>query len=698
MWVALDAGRAWHRPELSPGSCTGMVKDHNGQLCDRNETVPVTGSRHNAETWSRQAFSWLCVKVIRCAWGLPVWIWRTGIGSGQASAWRRLVAMTRHLPLGVDDFPSLRANPEFLYIDKTKRIAAMLGGTLGRHPHLFLARPRRFGKTLLVSTLQALFQGARTLFADTWIGQPGHWDWEQRQCPVLRLHMGIRSIHDPRRLQESLQIYLARLARRLEVHAEAVSPPGFMLANLIEDLSRKHDSQVAVLVDEYDTPITANIDRPDVLEDILDVMRDFYGALKDTTPYIQCTFMTGITRFARAGLFSGVNHLEDLSFSARSETLLGFTEAEITGSPDLQADMDHGAAQLECGRTELQQALRAYYNGYRFSALGEAVYNPFSLAQCLQSLREDTPGTWTLANLPHAWAESDTPLLLFRLWSRAWAATQTMAWTAAHSDQPLAVLRRANFDARNPDLSALMYYTGYLTLRPTDPTGRTKGIKTALGLDFPNQEVRRTFRAALREQQTGLTQAWYGQLRAKQNTAQWTAAWQTADRTALHRCIDTLMQGVPYPLHTLPARIRQVFDYEVHYQTILYAACQGMGLPIRAEEPTKDGRIDLIIAWPDHIVLIECKVGTTTDAALAQVWRKGYAERYREEGKPITVWGLQFDSSRRGLCTSAVWQLGLYDRNVGQWQHEPLPVPLAKLRYLNKADRTRILQAWPKPS
>ncbi len=598
--------------------------------------------------------------------------------------------MTRHLPIGVDDFPSLRANPAFLYIDKTERIATMLGDSPGRHPHLFLARPRRFGKTLLVSTLQALFQGRRALFADTWIGQPENWNWVQRQCPVLRLNMGIRGIHNPHELQDDLQEYLSDLIRQEDIDIVPASRPGRTLANLIQGLCRKHDRPVAVLIDEYDTPITENIDRPDVLDGILDVMRALYGALKDSTPYIQCTFMTGITRFARADLFSGANHLEDLSFSPQCHALLGFTDAEIAGSPDLTADMDRCAEVLECTPAALRQALQTYYNGYRFSPRGKAVYNPFSLAQCLKTLREDEPGTlWTLTNLPNAWVESGTPDMLFRLWRQGKYDAADME--AACSDRPLTVLRRANCDTAHPDLSALMYHTGYLTLKP--PT--TADAKAEPSLDFPNQEVRLTFTDSLQRRQKELVREWYRQARDQTAlVAEWTQAWQTArDPARLHHCIDTFMPGIPYPLHYMLPCTRGPYDYEVHWQLTLYAVCRAMGLPVQAEVPTALGRIDLVIAWERHIVLIECKAGMTADDALAQAWTQGYAERYRQEAKPVTVWGLQFKPGQRTLHASAAWFLGQYDQAARRWQHEPYRVPLAKLMHLSASERKRILRA-----
>ncbi len=598
--------------------------------------------------------------------------------------------MTCHLPIGVDDFPVLRANPEFLYIDKTERIAAMLGHSPGRHPHLFLARPRRFGKTLLLSTLQALFQGRRALFADTWIGQPGNWDWAQRQCPVLRLNMGIRGIHDPRALRDDLQDYMLDLIRQEDVSIVPASHPGRMLTHLIRGLFQKHDRPVAVLVDEYDTPITENIDRPHVLEGILDIMRAFYGALKDSTPYIQCTFMTGITRFARAGLFSGANHLEDLSFSPRCHALLGFTDAEIASSPDLRTDMDQCAVALGCTPAAFRQALQAYYNGYWFSPRGVAVYNPFSLAQCLKTLREDGPGTlWTLTDLPHAWAESGTPDMLFRLWRPGEYHAADME--AVRHNRPLAVLRRAHYDTAHPDLSALMYHTGYLTLTP--PTTDT-GAHAAPGLDFPNREVRLTFMDSLQGWQKDRVWEWYRQARDPAGlVAAWTQAWQTTqDPTRLSHCIDTLMHRIPYPLHHMSPRTRELYDYEVHYQIILYTACQAMGLPVQAEVHTARGRIDLVIAWDHHIALIECKVGMTADDALTQVWAQGYAEMYRQDDKPITVWGLQFKPHRRTTHAVAAWSLGRYDQEARRWQHEPCRVPLAELMHLPASERKRILR------
>ncbi len=602
-------------------------------------------------------------------------------------------AMARYLPLGVDDFPTLRTHPTALYIDKTEQIAQLLDGVRLR-PHLFLARPRRFGKTLLVSTLQALFEGRRDLFADTWIANAGHWDWERRQCPVLRLDMGIRGIHDPRRLQARLTRYVRDIASQHAIALEPDPDPDYLLTTLIQGLARRHQRKIVVLIDEYDTPITENIEHPATLEGILDVMRAFYGALKTGTPTIQHTFVTGITRFARAGLFSGANHLQDLSFDPECNALLGFTEAEIRCSPALQADIAHCAAQLATDRAALQQALQAYYDGYRFSVGGEAVYNPFSLAACLEALRKPRAGLqWNLTHLPNAWANSGTPALLFRLWRAAQHGPDFMA--AARNRDPVTVLETANYDVATPDLSALMYHTGYLTLK--FPTARAGDVPY---LDFPNQEVQLTFRQSLQGWQRNLVAAWYQQAndRAGHLAAQWTAAWQNAAPAALHACLDTFLLQFPYPLHNLPLRNKELYDYEAHYQTILFAACLAMRLPVQAEAVHARGRSDLIIAWDRHIVLIECKVHATADEALAQVWRQGYADPYRAQGASVTVWGLQFDTERRTLGDCAAWSLGSYDTQTQRWQCEPCRVPLAQLPYRDAAEQERILRDWHVPA
>lgn len=593
--------------------------------------------------------------------------------------------MARYLAIGIDEFDELRTLPEGLYVDKTELTAALADRLLGRTPQLLLARPRRFGKTLLISTLQALFQGQQTLFEGTWLGQRGHWDWPHRQYPVLRLDMDLRDAHSRPDLESHLVSRLTRLARQTDVTVDITQRPAPLLEELIEALYLKHRRPLVVLVDEYDTPIAENMDRPEALDDALSVMRAFYGALKGSRRCIRCTFMTGVTRMALAGLFSGANHFRDLSFSPSFHALLGFTQEELHRNAELRADIVQCAARIGYAPDEMWEALRIHYNGYRFSTDAEAVYNPFSLAQCLEAFRETRSGTrWERENFPNAWAASGTPALLFRLWQTGRFEAQTTA--RIEGQDALPALRNATFSASRPDRDILLYHAGYLTLQPH---GRDRHC-----LDFPNQEVQLTFETALTAWQGGRVQDWHRAERAAGHPGGQLIrdALLDGDEQGLQARIDDFLQQFPYPGQALPAAAQHVYHYEMHYRNALFNVLWAMGLPLRMEDATARGRTDIVIEAAQHIWVLECRLNGSAAQALQQAWNKGYVDPYRTLDKPVVVFGLNFDRNLRTITDIAKWELGPYDLNRQRWAQEPLaPYTLTALSRMDEIQRARII-------
>ena len=269
------------------------------------------------------------------------------------------------LPNGIADFRLLRTEADrYLYVDKTEDVAALAAHLL-HDPQLFFARPRRFGKTLLVSTLEALFTGEKTLFEDTWLGRRGHWDWGYRQYPVLRLQMDIRDMRTREELANELRGLVTDLAQTAGIAVETDRSPSRMLSRALRALHKARGRKAVVLIDEYDTPITDNIGRPEALADVLSMMRAFYGTLKRQDECIRCIFMTGITRFSQAGLFSGANHFRDVSLFPEYNSLLGFTQADLRNTPALATDVAQCARNVGCTDEELREALRRYYDTIR---------------------------------------------------------------------------------------------------------------------------------------------------------------------------------------------------------------------------------------------------------------------------------------------------------------------------------------------
>lgn len=590
--------------------------------------------------------------------------------------------MARHLPIGIDEFSKLRTHPTALYIDKTEAIAQLAASMREDTPQIFLARPRRFGKTLLVSALEALFQGRKALFENTWIGQEGRWNWAEQRFPVLRLNMSIRDALTHDQLAHALRGRVQDWARDAGLTVMTDASPARMLSHLITELRRTHDKEIVVLIDEYDTPLTENMDRPDALDGIQSLMRSFYGVLKERSLCIRYTFMTGITRIALAGLFSGDNHFQDVSFSPVFNDLLGFTADELGREPDLASDFRQCAVNIGCAPTEFYELLRDYYNGYQFSHKAEAVYNPYALASCVKTLRSDeSHGRWYRDHLPNGWAQSGTTALLFRLWQTGRLVADGAADDAR--EDALSSLQKAELDMARPSRNVLLYHTGYLTLKPNGRGGHY--------LDFPNQEVSVTFGEALARWQRLRVHDWHADGQAVGYLIR--DALLAGDKEALKGHIDDFMQRFPYPGHALPAQAKWIYNYEMHYRGILFCLLQATGLSVQIEGSTARGRTDIVIQEAHKIFVLECKVNGSAAQALRQVWDKGYVDLYRTSGQPVTAFGLNFSTGQRTITDVAQWELGRYDVAKRRWDEEPFGqrCPLTQLSQMDDRARARII-------
>ncbi len=501
------------------------------------------------------------------------------------------MAQLPHLPVGIENYKKLRQEAPQGYVDKTERIAALVDRN---HPgfvsdHIFLARPRRFGKTLLVSLLETLFQGDRAAFTGTWLYD--NWNWDTPPHPVLRLNMGrFRDVHSAAAFRTRLQRYLASLDTGLPL-AQLSSPidlePQEQWQSMIQ--SRAADGPVVVLIDEYDTPVTANLDavQEDVLQDILRLLRGFYGVIKDESAegHIHRAFVTGISRFARTGLFSGANQFTDVSSDSRFADILGFTDAELGSGSPLAAYLEPAAHNMHYTVDQMHKALADHYNGYRFAHGGEAVYNPWSLLQCLDSLQSPVfAAQCREAGLPNRWAESGTPRFLFALLARANTTLDDVRQSATPTEAETVI-----YNVHHPDPVGLFYQTGYLTRKP--------GNRGQDELDFPNREVEHTFRHSLTQwQQTAI--GVYHPRQESRWTTHWVQALDTPDPMHLARHCTRWLRSIPSLFHSPAPRAKTLQDYETLYRTLFYGVLQVLpGLSI-GEVPAGQGRMDLCLLCP----------------------------------------------------------------------------------------------------
>ncbi len=367
--------------------------------------------------------------------------------------------MLKPLPIGIQTFRDLIAG-EYLYVDKTRWIYEMVRSPKGVY---FLSRPRRFGKSLLLSTLEEVFSGRRDLFQGLWIYDA---DYRWETFPVLRVDFSLLGVHTARELEHKLTAYLSELAMEYGVPLGA-SDPQQALRLLIRALARRN--RVVVLIDEYDKPIMDNLDDVAEARRIQDILRGFYTVLKRMDPYLRFVFLTGVTRFSKVGVFSGLNNLKDISMDDRYATMLGITHQELQRAfaPYLAAF----AANVGAEPSALLERIRRWYDGFCFSKACHPVYNPFSLLLFFD-----------MQDFRNYWFETGTPSFLIHL--------------ITHGNYPIPQLEHlevdelafSSYEVERLDVVPLLFQTGYLTIKAYDPD------LALYTLGYPNLEVENAFR------------------------------------------------------------------------------------------------------------------------------------------------------------------------------------------------------------
>ena len=511
------------------------------------------------------------------------------------------------LPIGIQSFPEIRAR-DYAYADKTPYIARLADSGKA----FFLSRPRRFGKSLLVDTLDCAFSGRRELFRGLYLDTAeAGWDWS-RKHPVLCIDFATGGFVSP----DSL---LATLHRRLDTFfatygvPSVQGSPGERLYSLLEGMTARGLEQAVVLVDEYDKPILDNLHNTSLALAMRDVLKDFYGALKPADPFLRLVFLTGVTKFAKTGVFSGLNHLNDLTINKHYSAICGYT----------QADMDGLFAEWMVGKD--REGVREWYNGYAW--LGESVYNPFD---ALLFFENGEFRSW--------WFETGTPTFLLKQWQRKPYALSDFD-TIMAGDELV-----GSFDLENLKTETLLFQAGYLTIK-----GMTSDSEegTTFLLGFPNREVRQAFSTQLLPLLAG------DQPRA--DPRQLRACLESGDGAALQVKMQAFFASIPHDWY----RNNPLRQFEGYYASVVYAWFASLGYEIVAEDTTNKGRIDLTVKARKVTWLFEFKVRGLDKSGdrdpLEQLLAKGYGEKYRglvgREGTvlPVRQIGIVFDAENRNI-------------------------------------------------
>jgi hypothetical protein len=506
--------------------------------------------------------------------------------------------MHRHkLPIGIQTFAKIRED-DYYYVDKTGFIRQLIdeGG------QYFLSRPRRFGKSLLLDTLGELFTGHEALFRSLLIHP--HWDWNTR-FPVIRFSFGGGMVRDPGELERKIREQLRVNQTALGLTGTETGVDGWF-AELLRLAHAATGQRVVVLVDEYDKPILDNITRPEIARAMRDGLRNLYSVIKDNDAHLRFVFLTGVSKFSKVSIFSGLNNLKDLTIDARYSALCGYTEVDVDTvfAPELPGlDRDE---------------IRRWYNGYNW--MGEAVYNPFDLL-LLFDAREFR--TW--------WFETGTPTFLVDLLTERGFFTPKLAGLRA--DEALL----SAFDVDHLATEALLWQTGYLTFTGS----RRLGARLEYTLGYPNLEVE----SALND---SLAKALIGEPgRASELASGLYDVLMSGDFVALQAHLVSLFAALPHQWHDGHPLAR----YEGFYASVFYSHLAALGLDLTAEDATSLGRIDLTLKFNGQIWLFEFKVVASepTGQALRQLKERGYADKYRALGRPIHLVGIEFSPSQRTL-------------------------------------------------
>lgn len=510
--------------------------------------------------------------------------------------------MLKPLPFATQTFRKI-VEDGLLYVDKTKHIYELI-----QHPDgvYFLSRPRRFGKSLLISTLEEIFKGEKELFRGLWLYES---DYKWQSYPVLRIDFSWHNVTNADSLQVVIDSYLTELAE-----AHGIRLNGFdyqsRFRNLILQLGQK--AKVVILIDEYDKPILDNVAQIDEAQRIRDVLKNFYTIIKAMDRYIRFVFITGISKFSRVGIFSGMNNLLDLTLHPRFATLFGITEDELRS--DFAEYLADFAQNEGIEPDELVAKMRYWYDGFRFTAEEENVYNPYSLLHAFHHRR--------LANF---WFESGTPAFLIKLIKERQIDIQPF------DSLEVPELSFSTYEIERLELIPLLFQTGYLTIKGF----RQDEFGELYTLSYPNYEVRSAFLSQLlsdyNQTELALSESLLRRL---------LDALTKRDLDLFFKVLDVFFANIDYDLHV---------DHEKYYQTIFYLIFLLLGVRVAAEVKTNHGRIDVAIELTNHIFLFEFKLDGSAQEALQQIKKNEYAQRYSLKAKALTMVGVNFDSVKRKI-------------------------------------------------
>ena len=509
----------------------------------------------------------------------------------------------RRLPIGIQTFREIREDHCY-YVDKTGDIQRLLDG--GKH--YFLSRPRRFGKSLFLDTCKELFEGNEALFEGLAIH--GRWDWSVRH-PVLRLSFGSGNFQGADDLRTEVMDRLEALEDDAAVAARHTSASA-RLRHLIASLHERTGRRVAVLVDEYDKPILDALNTPEVARANRDFLGGLYAVVKDSDAHIRFSFITGVSKFSKVSLFSGLNNLKDITLDPRHATICGYTDADLDAvfAPELPGlDRDK---------------IRDWYNGYSWRG-DENVYNPFDILLLFDS-----------RDFKAHWFETGSPTFLIETLFKRRVSSLALERMVGAEDL------LSQFDVEDIATEALLFQTGHLTITRE----RNLGDKTLYQLGYPNREVKQSVNEHL------LRAMGPDQSRQGAHDIRLYELLEANDFPGLETLFRAFFASIPYEWHIN----NDIANYEGYYASVFYSWFAALGLDVRVEDSSSHERLDMAILFNANVYLFEFKVVETASegAAMSQLKHKRYADKYRGLGQPIHLVAVVFSKAARNVAAFTV--------------------------------------------
>ena len=523
--------------------------------------------------------------------------------------------METKLPIGVQSFEDIRTSG-YKYIDKTERMYQLTH----RHKHVFLSRPRRFGKSLLVSALEAYFLGRKELFEGLAIENLEK-DWAV--YPVLHLDLNLGEYKN----EEGVSCVLNEALSQWELEygsRESEATAALRFKGIIRRAYEKTGRKVVVLVDEYDKPLIRTITNKELQDKHRNALKDFYTVLKTCDDYIKFSFLTGVTKFSKVSIFSDLNNFDDISLVADYYDICGISEGELRS--ELHTEVEAFARRFKCSIDEAYKMLQENYDGYRFSSEDyleydgiekeiDGIYNPFSLLNALK-----------YKNLKSYWFETGTPTFLIEKIRSDNYEPKNIDGLTASEDELSSVY------SEEMSTTQYLFQTGYLTIKDYD---RRLNLYT---LGYPNNEVKEGFLKCLVRYYSKPSQI-YSQF----NISNFVLSLESGNVEEFIDRLKAFLASIPYEI---------IPDSERHVQNVMYLLSTLCGFYCEVESHTNKGRIDMTIKTPKYIYVFELKYDVSAQEALNQIKEKGYAEKFASDPRELICVGINYSSA---------------DRNINEW-------------------------------